>query len=166
MGQLWQLDAIDVRDRDEAWREVIDTTHLPWTLDRREDQPPQAGTWVQRRRLGDLDLLDCRCAPCAGERRPSDLVRTDGEYIGVLLVTEGVELLSQSDHEVVLGAGDIVAWDSVRPVRFAVLEPLRMQTLLIPRPRFQQMLPEPELVTARGIPPRRPPASCRRIWRR
>jgi hypothetical protein len=33
----------------------------------------------------------------------------------------------------------------VRPARFAVLEQLRKQTLLVPRPRFQQLLPRPEL---------------------
>lgn len=150
--ESWQLDTIPVADRDEAWRGVINATHLPWSLDRLHDPAPQSGTWVRRRHLGDLSLIDCGCAPCAGRRARSDLLGTDGEHIGLLLISRGTEVLEQSGHEVVVRAGDIVAWDSVRPARFAVLEPLRKQTLLVPRARFQQLLPRPELVTARKVP--------------
>src|SRR5690606_18872820 len=114
---------------------------------------PASGNWVRRRRLGDLSLIDCRAGRCSGRRRPRDLTGTPGEYIGVLLVGQGTEVVAQSGHEVVVRAGDIVAWDSVRPARFAVLEPLRKQTLLVPRARFQQLLPRPELITARKVPP-------------
>ena len=150
--ESWQLDAIPVADRDEVWRHVVSATHLPWTLDVPRDPGPVAGTWVRRRELGDLRLIDCHAAPCAGQRQRRDLAGTDGEYIGVLLVSAGMEVLSQSGHELLMRPGDIVAWDSVRPARFAVLEPLRKQTLLVPRGRFQQMLPRPELVTARHVP--------------
>jgi AraC-like DNA-binding protein len=150
--ESWQLDAIPLTDRDEVWREVVSVTHLPWTLDRLRDPEPAVGTWVRRRPLGDLSLIDCHAAPCSGQRQRRDLAGTDGEYIGVLLVSEGVEVLSQSGQEVLVRPGEMVAWDSVRPARFAVLEPLRKQTLLVPRRRFQQMLPRPELVTARHVP--------------
>lgn len=152
MRQSWHLDTIPVADRDEVWRDVINTTHLPWSLDRPRTSAPQLGTWVRRRLLGDLSLLDARCAPCSGRRRRRDLTSTDGEYVGVLMIHEGTEVVRQSDHEVVVNAGDIVAWDSVRPAQFAVLEPLRKQTLLVPRARFQQLLPRPELVTATRVP--------------
>lgn len=150
--ESWQLDTIPVADRDEAWRDVVNTTHLPWELARRADARPPRRTWVRRRRLGDLRLVDCRCDPCSGRRHRSSLLGTDGEYIGVLVIDEGAEVLAQSGHEVLVEAGDIVAWDSVRPAEFAVLEPLRKQTLLVPRSRFQQLLPRPELVTARKVP--------------
>lgn len=150
--ESWQLDTIPAADRDEVWRRVVSATHLPWTLDVPRDPAPAAGTWVRRRRLGDLSLIDCRAPTCAGRRRRTDLLGTDGEYIGVLMITQGVEVLAQSGHQVVVRAGDIVAWDSVRPAQFAVLEPLRKHTLLVPRARFQQMLPRPELVTARKVP--------------
>lgn len=150
--ETWQLDTIPAADRDEAWRGVINATHLPWNLDRPHQGVPQQATWVRRRRLGDLSLLDCRCAPCAGRRHRPELLGTDGEYVGLLLISRGAEVIEQSGHEVVVRAGDIVAWDSVRPARFAVLEPLRKQTLLVPRSRFQQLLPRPELFTARKVP--------------
>jgi AraC-like DNA-binding protein len=150
--ESWRLDTIPAADRDELWRQVVSTTHLPWSLDRPRDPAPATGNWVRRRPLGDLSLIDCRAAPCAGHRRRRDLLGTDGEYIGVLLVSEGAEVLDQTGHRVVIRPGEIVAWDSVRPARFAVLEPLRKQTLLVPRARFQQLLPRPELVIARTVP--------------
>jgi AraC-like DNA-binding protein len=151
--ESWQLDAVPAADRDELWRHVINVTHLPWSLDTVRDPAPVTETWVRRRPLGDLSLIDCRAGRCAGRRRDRDLAATDGEYIGVLLVRQGAEVLVQSGHDVVVRAGDIVAWDSLRPARFAVLEPLRKQTLLVPRARFQQLLPRPELAIARRVPP-------------
>jgi AraC family transcriptional activator of tynA and feaB len=150
--ESWVLDDIPAAERAEAWRHVVSDTHLPWALDRGHDPAPVAGNRIRRRALGDLQLVDCVAAPCSGRRERADLRATDGEHIGVLLIVEGTEVLAQEGHEVVLRAGDLVAWDSVRPARFAVLEPLRKQTLLIPRARFRQLLPRPELVTARRVP--------------
>jgi AraC-like DNA-binding protein len=150
--ETWEINQMPVEEREDAWRELVSTTHLPWSIDLAgDDVPPESREWIRRRHLGDIDLIDCVCGPCSGRRNPSDLRRSPGEYVGVLVLHEGKELLSQAERETVLSAGDVVAWDSVAEARFAVLEPLRKQTLLIPRPRFQQLIPRPELAIARSV---------------
>ena len=150
--ETWEINQMPVDEREDAWRELVSTTHLPWSIDLAgDDVPPESREWIRRRHLGDIDLIDCVCGPCSGRRNPSDLRRSPGEYVGVLVLHEGKELLSQAERETVLSAGDVVAWDSVAEARFAVLEPLRKQTLLIPRPRFQQLIPRPELAIARAV---------------
>jgi AraC-like DNA-binding protein len=150
--ETWLTDQMPADVREDAWREVVSVTHLPWSIDLApEDAPPLSGAWIRRRRLGDLDLIDCVCAPCSGRRTPTDLRRSPGEYVGVLIIHQGKEILSQAERDTMLHPGDALAWDSVEPAQFAVLEPLHKQTLLVPRPRFQQLFPRPELATARTL---------------
>jgi AraC family transcriptional activator of tynA and feaB len=150
--ETWQTDQMPADEREDAWREVVSFTHLPWSIDLApEDAPPLSGAWIRRRALGDLDLIDCVCGPCSGQRTPTDLRRSPGEYVGVLIIHEGKEILAQADRDTMLLPGDALAWDSVRPAQFAVLEPLHKQTLLVPRRRFQQLFPRPELATARQL---------------
>lgn len=53
-----------------------------------------------------------------------------------MTVLSGREILEQDGQEVELRAGDYAVWDSTRSARFAVVEPLRKRTLLIPRARL------------------------------
>jgi AraC-like DNA-binding protein len=69
------------------------------------------------------------------------------------MIMKGPEWVTQLDREVVLTAGDVVAWDSVREARFVVKEPLHKRTLLVPRRRFQQLLPRPELASMQRLQP-------------
>ena len=151
--ETWKLRDMADADRDEAWRHLISTTHLPWTLDVPREEPAGALARISRRRLGDIDLVDTVCPPCSGRRTLADLARSPGEYVGVLIVHAGREVVSQGDREVVVADGGLIAWDSVQLASFAVLETSRKQNLLIPRERFQQLMPRPELATFRAVQP-------------
>jgi AraC-like DNA-binding protein len=152
-AETWDVSELAPRDRDEAWRDVVSGTHLPWTLDVVRDPGDFVAGRIVRRRLGDIQLMDACCGRCGGRRLRSDLRRTDGEYVGVLVVRSGREVLTQDDDQIVVGPGDVVAWHSSRPIRFDVIDPLRKQTLLVPVARFLQVVPSPELTTARLLHP-------------
>lgn len=151
--ERWDVARVAATDRDEMWRSIVSDTHLPWTLDRARDADEPVHGQILRRRLGDVQLLDTWCGLCGGQRLRSDRRRTEGEYVGVLVVREGREVLTQDDDQIAVGAGDVVAWHSARPIRFDVLEPLRKQTLLVPVARFREVVPSPELTTARLLRP-------------
>ncbi|HEY0948961.1 helix-turn-helix domain-containing protein [Nocardioides sp.] len=151
--ERWDVARVAPGDRDEAWREIVSDTHLPWTLDRVRDSDVPVEGRILRRRLGDIQLMDTWCGLCGGQRLRSDLRRTDGEYVGVLVVRAGREVLTQDDEQIAVGLGDVVAWHSARPIRFDVLEPLRKQTLLVPVARFHDVVPSLELTTARLLHP-------------
>jgi AraC-like DNA-binding protein len=151
--ERWDIAAMARPDRDEHWRGVVSATHLPWTLDVvRDTAAPRRGS-VVRRRLGDVHLLETRCDPCGGQRLRSDIRRTDGEYVGVLVVRSGHEVLTHDDEQIALGPGDVVAWHSSQRIRFDVLDPLHKHTLLVPVARYHEVVSSPEPTTARLLRP-------------
>lgn len=118
----------------DEWESLLSSTHLPWSVRVSADvaaDPFQA--IVRRQWIDDLALVDCECSPCSGVRGRSQIAATDGDYLVVLINRGGSETVSQGGNEALLRPGDAVAWDSSRPARFAVWEPLVKRSLLIPR---------------------------------
>jgi len=57
----------------------------------------------------------------------------------VLITRAGRETVSQSDTEAVLEPGDAVVWDSTKPARFSVWEPLSKRSLLVPLAALEEV---------------------------
>ncbi len=89
--------------------------------------------------IDDLALVDCECSPCSGTRQRRQLADTDGEFVVVLINRSGRETVSQDGAEAALRPGDAVVWDSTRPARFGVWEPLSKRSLLIPRAALDEV---------------------------
>lgn len=122
----------------DQWREMLSATHLPWSVAVPPDQGPFTA-WVRRWWIDDLALVDCECGPCSGSRTRRELAATEGEFVVVLTTLAGRETVSQNDADVDMRPGDAVAWDSTRPARFAVREPLAKRSLLIPRVALEEV---------------------------
>mgnify|MGYP001340842288 CR=1 FL=1 len=146
--ERWTLQTFPPDQRVEGWREVVDQTHLPWSVRATAPTGPSFDALVRRRRIGPLSLVDCVCDPCSGSRRASEISRTDGEYIGALLVLQGSERIGHSSRDASLTAGELVLWDGVRPSEFAVGTRLHKRTLLVPRDLLSWRVPKMERVTA------------------
>ncbi len=139
-GEYWCLDEAPGVDRPDLWEELLSETHLQWSVRvPGERQYPNYRAWVRRQWIDDLALLDCECGPCAGSRGRAELSATDGEYVAVLITRSGSETVSQGGAEAYMKPGDAVAWDSTRPARFEVWEPLAKRSLLIPRSALDEV---------------------------
>jgi AraC family transcriptional regulator, positive regulator of tynA and feaB len=123
-------------DVEDQWERMLSETHLEWSV-RVGDGPFEA--WVRRWWIDDLALVDCECSPCSGTRQRRHIAETDGEFVVVLINRRGRETVSQGRGEADLRPGDAVVWDSTRPARFAVYEPLRKRSLLIPRAALDEV---------------------------
>lgn len=116
------------------WQDMLSATHLPWTVQiAPQDDGRAFEARVRRWWIEDLALVDCECGPCSGTRQRRQVGDTDGEFIVVLMNRAGRETVSQGNAEVELQPGDAVVWDSTKPARFSVWEPLSKRSLLIPR---------------------------------
>lgn len=116
------------------WEELLSATHLPWSVRVSSEMPASTFQAVVRRQwIDDLALVDCECSPCSGVRGRSQIAATEGDYLVVLMNRGGSETVSQGGQDALLRPGDAVAWDSRKPARFAVWEPLVKRSLLIPR---------------------------------
>lgn len=130
------------------------TSHLPWAVIQRAVEAPVT-THLQRVQVGDLLLVEATTGPAEFQRRRREVNLTSGEYVAVILVKDGEEILEQDGDQVVVGPGSVLAWDSVRPASCLVPERLSKQSLFIPRDRFERLVGRPERVTMRawGISP-------------
>jgi AraC family transcriptional regulator, positive regulator of tynA and feaB len=127
-------------DRVAQWGQMLSATHLPWTVNVPAQRPGQRfEASVRRWWIDDLALVDCECDPCSGTRQRRQVTDTEGEFVVVLITRSGTETVTQAGSEVNLRAGDAVVWDSTKPARFAVWEPLTKRSLLIPRAALDEV---------------------------
>jgi AraC-like DNA-binding protein len=140
-GELWTMSADSGQhERADEWEQMLSTTHLPWTVqvdDAGDSRPFEA--WIRRWWIDDLALVDCECGPCSGTRQRRQLDTTDGEFVVVLMNRAGRETVTQGGVEAELRPGDAVVWDSRKPARFSVSEPLAKRSLLIPRAALEEV---------------------------
>ncbi|MGB3698648.1 MAG: helix-turn-helix domain-containing protein [Gordonia sp. (in: high G+C Gram-positive bacteria)] len=125
-------------DPNDRWQEMLSLTHMPWTT-RIDPGPEPFEADIERWRIGDLALVDCDCSPCSGTRQRRQIGATEGEFFVVLMTRSGRESVSQGETAIELGPGDILAWDSDTPARFAVLEQLSKRSLVIPRSALEEV---------------------------
>lgn len=137
----WDIEALPVEDRFDAWREVLAETHVPWDLGTSRAASPGYRAWVKRRRVAGLRLVDCGCDPCAGTRGSREISTTDDEWAVVLFNLRGREIFEQSENCSELGPGASVLWQSTKPARFTVLEPLHKRCLFVPRALLEEFCP-------------------------
>jgi AraC-like DNA-binding protein len=139
-GEFWATGSRAGDDRVGTWQQMLSATHLPWSVSVPDaSDEPVFEAWVRRWWIDDLALVDCECGPCSGTRQRRHLADTDGEFVVVLITRAGSETVTQGDVEAALTAGDAVAWDSTKPARFAVWEPLSKRSLLIPRAALDEV---------------------------
>jgi AraC family transcriptional regulator, positive regulator of tynA and feaB len=131
-GEFWAMNTQGA-DRPDQWQQILSDTHLPWRVTIAQPRSEAVfDAWVRRWWVDDLALLDCECSPCSGVRARRQLADTDGAFVAVLITRIGAETVCQGDAEADLRPGDAVAWDSTKPARFTVWEPLAKRSLLIP----------------------------------
>lgn len=118
--------------RFDGFRDVVSATHLPWDIPARRARPD----YRARLRAQDgevLKVIECECEPCAGRRGVHELATSAEAAFGVLHILGGRERLRQAGRDVYVGPGDLVLWDSTRPIDFAIGRPLHKVTLLLPQ---------------------------------
>lgn len=140
-GEYWTTGSeAGAEDRAVQWQEMLSATHLPWAV----QVPSQDGlrsfeAWVRRLWIDDVALVDCECSPCSGTWQRRHLADTNGEFVVVLMTRAGSETVRQGDAETALRPGDAVVWDSTKPARFDVGDPLSKRSLLIPRAALDEV---------------------------
>jgi AraC family transcriptional regulator, positive regulator of tynA and feaB len=129
--ERWRVDSRSGPRSAALWEEALAETHA--TFDVR--LPPGDGFAgvVQRRRLGQLTLLDCRCTPFVGRRGPAVLHDGAHDQVGVQMVRQGRERAWSRGREVLLAAGDMTIWDGARPGGIEIVERFAKRTLVLPR---------------------------------
>ena len=134
--EQWRLALSPPPDRVEVFREALNATHLPWSLDRPVAAPSLPDEGLTRYRIGDVALVDCRCGPCGGQRGRPELAATDEDAVGVLFVRSGKEEVEAGGERLLLRPGAALLWHSDEQLRFRVPGRLHKWSLFVPRARL------------------------------
>jgi len=135
----WSSTAHPIRERHEAWAQVLSEYFLPWTLSSPAQAPICAS--VRQLALDDCRFIQCASDPVSGFRTAREIGRTNGDFYNVLYVLSGMELLKFQGRDVPLAAGHFILWDSGRRMEFAVRQRLEKLTLVIPERQMRNLLP-------------------------
>jgi AraC family transcriptional regulator, positive regulator of tynA and feaB len=153
----YSLVGVPAADREERWEQVVSESHAPLTLrfaPQRPDRPFHG--YVRRRRIADLELVDCESDPCDGRSR---LGSAEDDLVGVLVTRTGGEFLLQGDAGRRVGPGEVLIWEGRRPVRFSVRGRFAKRTLITRRSALDEVLGRGWSVGERPLSPSEPAVS-------
>jgi len=120
----------------------------------RPDEPFRAS--VVRRWLGDIALIETMHGRGRGRRGRQEIDGSSGDLLGLMIMRRGRLAMTLGDASVVVTAGQGMIWDGGRQGSFEALGPIEKRTLLIPRERLRQIVPNYEAVLGRVLQPSSP----------
>lgn len=141
MGSLvrWTTDQYAPKDRFDAWHEALNENYGRWA-----SLPHPQPTFAASVECGIVDsfrVIECICDPCGGVRSQADVARGAEDFVALQLVLQGRERVRFAGEEFVLKPGDILVWDSARPMDFKVVEQLHKLSVVLPLARLRNWLP-------------------------
>ena len=96
---------------------------------------------MAHRAVGGFQVVECVCDPCGAKRTRAEIGKDDRESLTIQLVLSGLETFTIDDKAIDLGAGDVLIWNSIRPMSFEVKERLRKISVTMPLARLRSWLP-------------------------
>jgi AraC family transcriptional activator of tynA and feaB len=128
------------------------TSHLPWVLTADDYHSEVVGS-VQSQVFGELRLVNATAGASEFRRGRRELALSADEYVVVMIVIDGREIIEQDGRQTIVPAGSTVVWDSVRTAAAHIPDHVTKQSLFVPRERFCSLVPRPEMVTMQALPP-------------
>ncbi|WP_217987728.1 helix-turn-helix domain-containing protein [Halomonas salipaludis] len=112
------------------------------------------GTWVPSasasvcfraqlasRTIGNFKLVECICDPCSASRGGRQIAADDLEMLAIQLIISGGEVFTIDSRSYRLGPGDLLIWNTTRPMKFEVTQRLQKISIIMPLARLRSWLP-------------------------
>lgn len=129
----WTLDTDDSDEAHDSWREVMNGSPLPWDVAANHRPGTNFTASLTRRSVSDLLLIDAVSDPVHTRRGPAQRSRDRDEFVVLLRVLEGTEVISHNDTSVMMKPGSLFVWDSTARVEADALTTLSKQALYVSR---------------------------------
>lgn len=126
-------------DQYDAWKEKLNEVYGPW-LAKRADSPTFHAE-ITHHTVQNLQVVNCVCDPCGAVRTGREISKSDGETLAVQLVLSGREHFAIDSKQAILNPGDILIWNTTRPMSFEVVERLHKISVMMPLTRLKSWLP-------------------------
>jgi AraC-like DNA-binding protein len=147
--EVYRTADVPAPSRAAYWNEVYTNRFAPAAVDRRHsafDAELRVGS------LGATDFACVRSQPTTAERSLEQARRIDQRMLGFVMVLKGAGAVRHCDHEVALGAGEMVLSDNTQPMSVRFDTPMEAITVRAPEASVRARLPGFELVRGRALP--------------
>lgn len=135
----WTTAGLAMSDRYDAWSSMLNQAYGRWEMDK--PVAPDFFSSVKHYDDSILKVIECTCDPC-GATRTRASIRADGlETLTIQAVLAGREYINFNGEDILLKPGDLLVWDSTKPMTFQVQDRLHKISVMMPLPRFQSWLP-------------------------
>ena len=118
----WTTNELAKSDRFDAWTSVLNEAYGRWEM----DKPVTSDFFSTVKYYDDtiLKVIECTCDPCGATRTRSS-IRADGlETLTIQAVLQGCEYINFNGEDITLRQGDLLIWDSTKPMSFQVQDRL------------------------------------------
>lgn len=130
----------------ESRQHALEASHLPWQLTQVRNP------LIHSIRFGESWSIACSIGAMRGRRGKLQLAETPGEFIALLGVAKGSEIMTQNGYSAFVTPGTAVFWDSVRPVECENLPGLQKRTTFFRRDLMTRAFPSIERQCGVAIP--------------
>ena len=135
---VWSTESLPQWGAFDAWSDKMSDLHLAWALSRPPTEEFSAA--VRYRRVDELTIADFHGGRFAGSRLERGREAPGQQMIGVLLNLSGRLVCRYGGEELVLGADQILVWDSALAYSFDAVEPHHELSVMLPRERVPEAL--------------------------
>lgn len=135
----WRTDMYKAADQYEAWQQKLNDVYGAWTLT--DGRKADFHAELLRHSIGNLQIVNCTCDPCGAVRRKGNTGDDRQDMMAIQLVLSGREHFTIGNKTATLGAGDVLIWNTTRPMSFTVVERLKKISVMMPLSRLRSWLP-------------------------
>lgn len=135
----WSTMELARSDRYDAWTSMLNETYGRWDVEKPETKDFFGNVKYYDDSL--MKIIECVCDPCAASRTRAGIMADGLETLTIQYVLEGREFIDFNGEEITLKRGDLLIWDSTKPMFFQVQERLHKISVVLPLQRFQSWLP-------------------------
>ena len=135
--QVFDTRRVRRQERLAFWHEVMRSQILPVSIDPRQDES-LASDAMRASRVGDLHIREVVGGEHLYRRTEADLRAGDPNMLLVGLQLKGSAILVQDGREAVMGAGDLVLYDSSRPFTLAMDARFSWQVFRLPKDKLRR----------------------------
>lgn len=137
----WSTELLPSNKQFGRWCEFVNHAHSHWSIER--EQFDRFPAFIREGRFGDFRIatLTAPLSRIRGNRGQLEINRDADALYNILYVAEGAICLVIDGRDVEVHAGDVVLWDSTRPMTFITGEGLRQVTLCVAHDRLHRIYP-------------------------
>jgi AraC-like DNA-binding protein len=135
----WCTSSFSSADQYDAWNQKLNEVYGPWRVERSNAKPFHAE--ITHHAAQSFKVVNCVCDPCGAARSRREISSSPGETLAVQLVLSGREHFTIGSTQIVLNPGDVLIWNTTRPMSFEVVERLHKISVLMPLTRLKSWLP-------------------------